>query len=146
VNQWRSSGIPENPRAWIIQAAEQGHRPHPAAYGVCGRSKPWANAGAIPAIEPDLDGSEIPDDRLRLIFTCCHPALAPKRSSLTLRNYEASKPTRSPRAFLVPTATMARRLVRAKRKIRDAGFVHRTVARICPNGLSGTHRCLSHLQ
>jgi RNA polymerase sigma-70 factor (ECF subfamily) len=73
--------------------------------------------------EPDYDTSEIPDDRLRLIFTCCHPALAPEAQvALTLRTLCGLETDEIARAFLVPPATMAQRLVRAKRKIRAAGI------------------------
>jgi RNA polymerase sigma-70 factor (ECF subfamily) len=73
------------------------------------------------AVEPSYDGSDIPDDRLRLIFTCCHPALALEAQvALTLRTLGGLETDEIARAFLVPVATMAQRLVRAKRKIRDA--------------------------
>ncbi|MES1262061.1 MAG: DUF6596 domain-containing protein, partial [Acidobacteriota bacterium] len=74
----------------------------------------------LPA-EPDFDNAEIPDDRLRLIFTCCHPALAHESQiALTLRTLGGLATDEIARAFLVPEPTMAQRLVRAKRKIRDA--------------------------
>ena len=80
----------------------------------------WSRNSETPDYDSTLD-TEIPDDRLRLIFTCCHPALAPEAQiALTLRTLGGLETDEIARAFLVPPATMAQRLVRAKRKIRDA--------------------------
>src|SRR6202050_1723975 len=125
VDQWRISGVPEFPRAWIIQTAR-----HKAIDRIRRKARfeekleSYTNSGLVRTIEePDYDNSEIPDDRLRLIFTCCHPALAPEAQvALTLRTLCGLQTEEIARAFLVPTATMAQRLVRAKRKISAAGI------------------------
>ena len=123
VDQWRVEGVPDSPRAWILQTARHKlidrirrsarHRESIESYALWG----WTRTEERPQYDPE----EIPDDRLRLIFTCCHPALAAESQvALTLRELCGLETEEIARAFLVPATTMAQRLVRAKRKIRDA--------------------------
>jgi RNA polymerase sigma-70 factor, ECF subfamily len=124
VDQWPTSGVPDVPRAWIIQTAR-----HKAIDRIRRRARfadkldAYAAESPQRVEEPDYDPDEIPDDRLRLIFTCCHPALAlDAQVALTLRTLGGLETDEIARAFLVPVVTMAQRLVRAKGKIRDAGI------------------------
>src|SRR5713101_1219992 len=123
VDQWPASGVPEFPRAWIIQTARHKAIDRLRRQGrFQEKLESYVVSGFVrTSEEPNYDTEEIPDDRLRLIFTCCHPSLAPEAQvALTLRTLCGLETDEIARAFLVPAATMAQRLVRAKRKIRDA--------------------------
>jgi RNA polymerase sigma-70 factor (ECF subfamily) len=122
LHQWPIGGIPDSPAAWIIQTAR-----HKIIDRLRRRQrfeeKVESYKYEIPLTteQPALEIGEIRDDRLRLVFTCCHPALSEEaRVALTLRTLCGLETDEIARAFLVPATTMAQRLVRAKRKIRDA--------------------------
>jgi RNA polymerase sigma-70 factor (ECF subfamily) len=129
VTQWRRDGIPANPGAWITTAARRRAidrlRRNQA---VVDRAERVADLMRLDAQEEDSmhDESTIADDRLRLIFTCCHPALdMPARVALTLRALGGLTTGEIARAFLVAEPTMGKRIVRAKRKIADAHIPYR---------------------
>lgn len=126
LERWPRDGVPTNPGAWVIRTARN------SAIDRIRRERRYLDklreleALAVPdSGEGDLDMSSIPDDRLRLFFTCCHPALAPEaRVALTLRLLGGLSTPEVARAFLAGETAIQQRIVRAKRKIRDAGIAY----------------------
>jgi RNA polymerase sigma-70 factor (ECF subfamily) len=124
LEQWPEKGIPDNPRNWLVSAGRFraiDHLRRRAAFDK--RSAAVAREWSAPSdLESEIpEDGEIPDDRLRLIFTCCHPALATDAQvALTLRTVCGLTTEEIAGAFLVPAPTLAQRIVRAKSKIRDA--------------------------
>jgi RNA polymerase sigma-70 factor (ECF subfamily) len=125
VEQWAGTGLPENPTAWLIQTARHKAVDIRRRKANLARKTQELAAGEPPALA-ESEAGERPDDRLRLIFVCCHPALAMEAQvALTLRTLCGLETDEIARAFLVPTATMAQRLARAKAKIRTAKIPYR---------------------
>ncbi|HKT01966.1 MAG TPA: sigma-70 family RNA polymerase sigma factor [Rugosimonospora sp.] len=124
VARWPETGIPPSPAGWIITTAR--NRAIDRRRRESSRAQRHAQAELLHAADEPGEEGAVRDDQLRLIFTCCHPALAPAaRVALTLRLLGGLTTAEIARAFLVPEATMAQRLVRAKAKIRDARIPYR---------------------
>jgi RNA polymerase sigma-70 factor, ECF subfamily len=124
VQRWPSSGLPPSPAGWIITTAR--NKAIDRLRRESSREDRHAQAALLHAGREPVEEGAVRDDRLRLIFTCCHPALAPAAQvALTLRLLGGLTTAEIARAFLVAEATMAQRLVRAKGKIRDARIPYR---------------------
>ncbi|MET9273928.1 RNA polymerase sigma factor [Kribbella sp. NPDC003557] len=124
VEKWPVTGVPPSPAGWIITTAR--NRAIDRLRREAARSGKHAEAAPLQAESEPVEEGAVHDDRLRLIFTCCHPALALNvRVALTLRMLGGLTTAEIAHAFLVPEPTMAQRLVRAKAKIRAAGIPYR---------------------
>jgi RNA polymerase sigma-70 factor, ECF subfamily len=123
MQQWPRDGLPDNPRAWLVSAGR-----FKAIDNLRRRARFNASVAEMALLHDEVDDTDllddsVEDDRLRLIFTCCHPALAPEAQiALTLREICDLTTEEIGRAFLISTPTVAQRIVRAKTKIRDAGI------------------------
>jgi RNA polymerase sigma-70 factor (ECF subfamily) len=125
LESWESEGIPNNPGAWLATVARRRAIDRIRRATTLERSLPLLDP-QLSYAEPEMDETQFPDDRLKLMFTCCHPALAlDAQVALTLHTLGGLKTPEIARAFLVPEPTMAQRLARARAKIRNAGIPYR---------------------
>jgi RNA polymerase sigma-70 factor, ECF subfamily len=129
LERWPRDGLPQSPAAWLTVVARRRvvdrlrHQTMRTDKGAALRASEELRRAELAAAEAD---DNIPDERLRLLFTCCHPALSPEaRVALTLRTLGGLSTEAVARAFLLPVATLAKRLERAKRKIREARIPYR---------------------
>jgi RNA polymerase sigma-70 factor (ECF subfamily) len=125
LESWQTAGIPKNPGAWLMAVARRRAIDRLRRSATRERSLVSLDLPVSQEV-PEMDDTQFPDDRLKLMFTCCHPSLALEAQvALTLHTLGGLKTPEIARAFLVPEATMAKRLTRARAKIRNAGIPYR---------------------